>query len=69
MDELKPIIDGLTREPVAFLGGLFSGFLKLNLYDEPVKSWLDQQGTVVPTASASTDQQKRNDGPQSISID
>lgn len=69
MDELKPIVEGFTREPIAFLGGLFSGLLKLNLYDDPVKSWLDQQGASTPRASTPSNDKNNGDGPQSITID
>jgi len=43
IDELSPIFKELTQHPVSFLGGLFSGVLRLNLADDPVKGWLDQQ--------------------------
>jgi hypothetical protein len=53
---------------VAFFGGLASGLLRLNLSDDPVKSWLNNQGAA-PTASAASRASDRNGGPQSISID
>jgi hypothetical protein len=40
--ELEPLFKQLTQHPVSFLGGFFSGMLRLNLSDEPVKSWLEQ---------------------------
>lgn len=70
MDELQPILQELTREPIAFLGGFFSGLLKLNLNDDPVKTWLEKQGGV--TGSSSSDSKNNNGnsgGPQSITID
>jgi hypothetical protein len=70
MDELQPILQELTREPIAFLGGFFSGLLKLNLNDDPVKAWLEKQGGV--TGSSSSDSKNNNGnsgGPQSITID
>lgn len=70
MDELQPILQELTREPIAFLGGFFSGLLKLNLNDDPVKTWLEKQGGV--TGSSSSDSKNNNgasSGPQSITID
>lgn len=69
IDELMPILRELSQQPLAFLGGFASGVLKLNLADDPVKSWLDQQ--IAKTASASGDGQVHNgkNGPQSISID
>ena len=44
MDELKPILEELTREPIAFLGGFVSGLLKLSLNDDPIKTWIEKQG-------------------------
>ncbi len=69
MDELKPIFEGLIQQPVAFLGGFVSGILKLNLSDDPVKSWLDQQGATVPETSSSSSASNGNKGPQSITIE
>jgi hypothetical protein len=69
LDELTPIFKEFTQQPVAFLGGFFSGVFRLNLSDDPVKSWLDQQsGTVSSAATTSTENGKAS-GPQSISID
>ncbi len=70
VDELTPIFKELTQHPVSFVGGLFSGFLRLNLNDDPVRSWLEQQGSttiyITPTISQDRNGSK---GPQSISID
>ncbi|MBE9156748.1 hypothetical protein IQ265_07890 [Nodosilinea sp. LEGE 06152] len=70
LDELTPFVQELTAHPVAFLGGLTSGLLRLSLADDPVKSWLQNQG-VAPTAAADGFDRasSRNGGPQSISID
>ncbi|HEY9738924.1 MAG TPA: hypothetical protein V6C90_00400 [Coleofasciculaceae cyanobacterium] len=69
LDELTPIFKEFTQQPVAFFGGFFSGVFRLNLSDDPVKSWLDQQsGTVSSAATTSTENGKAS-GPQSISID
>jgi hypothetical protein len=68
MDELTPVVKQLTGYPVAFLGGFFSGLLRLNLADDPVKQWLDQQsGSYTPSSSSSAN--GKNGGPQSISIE
>ena len=64
-DELTPILKELTQQPVAFMGGLFSGLLRLNLSDDPIKSWLDKQGS----ASVYSTPTHNGNGPQSISID
>lgn len=70
VDELTPIFKQLTQHPVSFLGGFFSGLLRLNLADEPVKNWLDQQvGHTAYGSSAPQDHNGKTSGPQSISID
>lgn len=69
VDELNPIFKELTQQPISFLGGFVSGLFRLNLTDDPVKSWLDQQaGTSSHTASSSESNNGKS-GPQSISID
>ena len=67
MDELKPIVNEFLGQPVAFFGGLVSGFLKLDLQQDPLKSWLEKQGASPTVVSA--DSNGKKDGPQSISID
>jgi hypothetical protein len=68
MDELRPVIKELTLQPIAFVGGLVSGFLRLDPGQDPLRSWLQNQNIALPKASASSD--RPADGkPQSISID
>ncbi|CAD5959671.1 hypothetical protein PA905_07740 [Planktothrix agardhii CCAP 1459/11A] len=70
MDELKPILEELTREPIAFLGGFVSGLLKLSLNDDPIKTWIEKQGgTTVSSSSDSNNNNGNSGGPQSIQID
>lgn len=70
LDELTPILRELTQQPVAFLGGLVSGVFRLNLADDPVKSWLDQQAASSTTTNFDHGTTNgRSSGPQSISID
>ncbi len=65
LDELTPIAQELVKNPVAFAGGFVSGILRLNLNDDPVKSWLNKQsGSTISTPNASS-----VPGPQSIEID
>ena len=70
IDELIPVVKELIQQPIAFTGGFFSGLLRLNLHEEPVKSWIDSQAgsTSYTTPPASTTNGKST-GPQSISID
>ncbi|XP_058762329.1 UPF0426 protein At1g28150, chloroplastic isoform X2 [Vicia villosa] len=35
-----PIIKEVFKEPVAFLGGVFAGVLRLDLNEEPLKEWV-----------------------------
>lgn len=68
IDELTPLFRELTAQPLAFAGGFFSGLFRLNLADDPVKTWLDEQGgTSYSTDNSSNG--KSSGGPQSISID
>ncbi len=57
----------ILGQPVAFFGGFASGLLKLNLADDPVKSWLENQGADV--SSSNNDDNNSGKGPQTISID
>ncbi len=66
-NELTPILKELTKEPVAFCSGFVSGVLRLNLTDDPVKTWLEKQAGFTPTASATDSESQK--GPQSIDID
>ena len=68
LDELTPFLQELTRQPVAFVGGFVSGVLRLNLSDDPVKSWLDNQDVTVTDDDDSVSS-GGNSGPQKISID
>ena len=67
LNELTPFIKVLTKEPAAFCSGFISGVLRLNLTDDPVKTWLEKQAGFTPTGSqtGSSDRQR----PQSIDID
>ncbi len=68
LDELTPIVQELLGQPMAFFGGFASGLLKLNLNDDPVKTWLEDQGADVSSQSDDNDDSSGK-GPQTISID
>ena len=67
VDELTPFVRELARQPVAFCGGFFSGLFRLDLAEEPVKTWLNKQGATPPESQA--DQPSNPKGPKSIDID
>jgi hypothetical protein len=70
VDELTPILKKLAQQPVAFLGGFVSGLLRLNLNDDPVKSWLDKQaGATLTDKSGSATPNSKSHGPQTITIE
>jgi len=69
LDELTPIFKEHSA-PSLLLGRAFLRLLRLNLADEPVKSWLDQQiGSTTYTSSTTQDHNGKTSGPRSISID
>jgi hypothetical protein len=65
LDELRPLAKELLTNPIAFAGGFASGLLRLNLNDEPVKSWLQKNGNGYQPPAPPTDPQ----APQSIDIE
>ncbi|MBE9079308.1 hypothetical protein IQ241_18740 [Romeria aff. gracilis LEGE 07310] len=67
VDELTPLMREMAHQPMAFLGGLCSGLLRLDLSDDPVKSWLNQQGA--STTAAVPDPSVTQQGPKSIDIE
>ena len=70
VDELTPFVKELARQPVAFFGGFFSGLFRLDLTEDPVKSWLNKQGAMPTTSSTMGGINTSNpQGPQSIDID
>jgi hypothetical protein len=68
LTELSPFVRELSQQPLAFMGGFVSGLLRLNLADDPVKSWLAKQGVSSNSITVSNHNGKSNE-PQSISID
>lgn len=36
----KPILKEALKEPVAFMGGMFAGLLRLDLNEDPLKEWV-----------------------------
>jgi hypothetical protein len=70
INELSPIFKEFTQHPVSFVGGFFSGVLRLNLADDPVKGWLDKQIRSNSYSSKTMDAHNgKATGPQQISID
>lgn len=70
IDELTPIFKEFTQHPLSFMGGFVSGVLRLNLADDPVKSWLEEQtGKNSGLNSPNEIHNGKARGPQQISIE
>jgi hypothetical protein len=67
LNELTPILKELTKEPVAFCNGFISGVLRLNLTDDPMKTWLEKQAGYTPNYSQTRPGTREE--PQSIDIE
>ncbi|KAG7655717.1 hypothetical protein ISN44_As01g027680 [Arabidopsis suecica] len=69
----EPILSEALKEPIAFLGGMFAGLLRLDLNEEPLKDWV----TRTVEASGITEEEVDADGvvsndedsPQQIEIE
>jgi hypothetical protein len=70
ISELSPLFKELAQHPVSFMGGFVSGVLRLNLNEDPVKTWLGKYTTSGNCPQATTEAQNgKASGPQQISID
>lgn len=68
--ELSPLFKEFLQHPVSFMGGFVSGVLRLNLADEPVKSWLNQKSCCTRSETNTTENShSQSSGPQQIMID
>lgn len=67
LTELTPALQELSRQPLAFLGGFCSGIFRLQLQEEPLKSWLEKQG--IDTHSPISNNNGKGNAPQSIAIE
>ncbi|XP_073145658.1 UPF0426 protein At1g28150, chloroplastic [Henckelia pumila] len=68
-----PILKEALREPVAFVGGIFAGLLRLDLNEEPLKEWVTR---TVEAAGLSVEEIERSNSveaeetvPQQIEIE
>ncbi|CAA0820987.1 UPF0426 protein - chloroplastic [Striga hermonthica] len=68
----EPILKEALKEPVAFVGGIFAGLLRLNLNEEPLKEWVSRtveaSGLSVEEISKNPDADEE-DVPQEIEIE
>jgi hypothetical protein len=69
ISELSPLLTELSQHPVSFLGGFVSGVLRLNLNEDPVKTWLEKQSSAKCSQTSTETDNSKSSGPQQISID
>lgn len=67
LEGLAPLFQELAQQPLAFVGGFCAGAFRLNPAEDPLRNWLEKQGTTIYPSPA--DNNGRNHGPQSISIE
>ncbi|KAJ9145668.1 hypothetical protein P3X46_028024 [Hevea brasiliensis] len=67
----EPILKEALREPVAFLGGMFAGFLRLDLDEEPLKEWVTRtvEASGITTEDIDAEGSKLEETPQQIEIE
>lgn len=58
-------------EPIAFMGGIFAGLLRLDLNDEPLKEWINRtvEASGITEDEVSTGEVKAEEAPEQIQID
>ena len=71
LDELTPIVREVMGQPLAFVGGLASGLFRMDPNQDPIKSWLEQQGgsPFAPPSKPASSSSNSSSGPQTIDID
>nr|CAB3487719.1 unnamed protein product [Digitaria exilis] len=67
------ILREAIKEPVAFLGGVFAGLLRLDLNEDPLKEWVtrtvEASGITEENGSEESSKADQDDTPQQIEIE
>ncbi|XP_062186163.1 UPF0426 protein At1g28150, chloroplastic-like [Phragmites australis] len=66
------ILREAIKEPVAFMGGVFAGLLRLDLNEDPLKEWLTRTVEASGIAEENSEESSEggeNDAPQLIEIE
>ncbi|EFJ13345.1 hypothetical protein SELMODRAFT_122724, partial [Selaginella moellendorffii] len=67
-----PIVKEALKEPIAFLGGVFAGMLRLDLNEEPLKGWIEKTAAAAKLQAdekLETITDKDDGGPEEIQIE
>ena len=67
------ILREALKEPVAFMGGVFAGLLRLDLNEDPLKEWVtrtvEASGIAEENNTDESNEGAQNDAPQQIEIE
>ncbi|GJN02277.1 hypothetical protein PR202_ga19610 [Eleusine coracana subsp. coracana] len=67
------ILREAMKEPVAFMGGVFAGLLRLDLNEDPLKEWLtrtvEASGIAEENNTEESSEGSQSDAPQQIEIE
>uniref|UniRef100_A0A0E0KT22 Uncharacterized protein n=1 Tax=Oryza punctata TaxID=4537 RepID=A0A0E0KT22_ORYPU len=67
------ILREALKEPVAFMGGVFAGLLRLDLNEDPLKEWItrtvEASGVAEDSQTDESSEGSQNDVPQQIEIE
>ncbi|XP_059661629.1 UPF0426 protein At1g28150, chloroplastic [Cornus florida] len=66
-----PVIKEALKEPVAFMGGMFAGLLRLDLNEDPLKDWVARtvEASGMSEEDIDAEGSKAEDIPQQIEIE
>ncbi|XP_027367315.1 UPF0426 protein At1g28150, chloroplastic [Abrus precatorius] len=66
-----PIAKEALKEPVAFLGGMFAGILRLDLNEEPLKEWVNRtvEAAGISEEETNAEESATEAAPQEIQIE
>uniref|UniRef100_A0A1D1ZE33 UPF0426 protein At1g28150, chloroplastic n=1 Tax=Anthurium amnicola TaxID=1678845 RepID=A0A1D1ZE33_9ARAE len=66
-----PVVKEALKEPVAFMGGMFAGLLRLDLNEEPLKEWITRtvEATGITVEEVDAGPKTDEDSPQQIEIE
>ncbi|PKA59608.1 UPF0426 protein [Apostasia shenzhenica] len=73
--EDQPIVKDALKEPIAFMGGMFAGLLRLDLQEDPLKGWISrtvEASGLTPKDVVNGEESRfggKEDSPQQIEIE
>eukprot|EP00262_Sarcandra_glabra_P004727 TRINITY_DN1596_c0_g1_i2.p1 TRINITY_DN1596_c0_g1~~TRINITY_DN1596_c0_g1_i2.p1 ORF type:complete len:109 (+),score=33.19 TRINITY_DN1596_c0_g1_i2:79-405(+) len=69
----EPILKEALKEPIAFIGGMFAGLLRLDLDEDPLKEWITRTVEASGVTEGEIDQEnskpEEEGAPQQIEIE